>query len=45
MSTARVVFATATRPFSTKKKRAARKAEPLVINYNQLFAFIPVNDK
>lgn len=42
MSIARIAFATAIRPFSTKKKRANRKNLPLVKSYDLLFVFIPV---
>lgn len=42
MSLARIAFATAVRPFSTKKKRANRKNMPKIESYDTLFLIIPV---
>lgn len=42
MSIARIAFATAVRPFSTKKKRANRKNRQDLKSYDTLFVFIPV---
>lgn len=42
MNPLRLVFATAVRPFSTKKKRANRKNMPKIESYDTLFLLIPV---